>query len=167
MKLHRRCFLKKTHSSACKRKSGQRLAKTMRRSGDEKKSQAGTFYLMDLMHRVELATTYSVNQSCTTPNLRLFCVQAIFQPFSLSVYLFLSASQFVATIKSLNSLTLNLEQSAWAGVDIKRGLHDTRLNPGRLENKGLKEKSSFTVLTINCPSNTNKWLKKIIYLFFG
>ncbi len=53
-------------------------------------------------------TAYTVNQGRATPNLRLSCVQAIFQTFLLPMYLYMSASQSAATISNLNSLPLNL-----------------------------------------------------------
>ncbi len=46
-----------------------------------------------------------------------------------------TASQSVATISSLNSLTLNPGQPAWAGIDLKRGLYNTRLNTVLLTNR--------------------------------
>ncbi len=58
--------------------------------------QEGDLSRTDSMHRGELATAFTVNQTLAPPNLSLSCVQVRFQPFPLPVYLYLSASQSVA-----------------------------------------------------------------------
>ncbi len=61
-----------------------------------------------LMLQGESVTADTVNQSCAKSEAVLW--QAIFQTFPLPVYLHMSASQSVATVSNLTSLTLNIGQ---------------------------------------------------------
>ncbi len=123
--------------------------------------------LTDSMHQGELTTAYAVNLDCATPNLRLSCVQAIFQTFPLPMYLYLSSSQSIATISSLNSLTYQPWAACMSWSGYKKGLPDTDWTlhcflTERPEKKG-EEKNVF-FYTTDRPRGKILWV--IVQLFF-